>query len=137
MEDTIKVTKMDYVRLNGIISSIKQFNKERSREISFLETELTRARKIDSKRIAADVVTMNSVVEVMDLDTEKSMTLRLVYPKDANFKQGNISILSPLGSALIGYQAGSIISFTVPGGIKKMKIDRLIYQPEANGDYSA
>lgn len=137
MEDTIKVTKMDYVRLNGIISSIKQFNKEGSKEISFLETELTRAKKIDSKRIGADFVTMNSVVEVIDLDTEKTMTIRLVYPKDANFKQGNISILSPLGSALIGYQAGSIIAFTVPGGIKKMKIGKLIYQPEANGDFSA
>ncbi|MCK3685108.1 GreA/GreB family elongation factor [Maribellus sp. YY47] len=137
MEDIIKVTKMDYVRLNGIISSIKQFNKEGSAEISFLETELTRAKKIDPKRIGADFVTMNSVVEVIDLDTEKSMTIRLVYPKDANFKQGNISILSPLGSALIGYQSGSIISFKVPGGIKKMKISKLIYQPEANGDFSA
>lgn len=137
MEDIIKVTKMDYVRLNGIISSIKQFNKEGLTEISFLETELTRAKKIDSKRIGADFVTMNSVVEVIDLDTEKSMTIRLVYPKDADFKQGNISILSPLGSALIGYQSGSIISFKVPGGIKKMKISKLIYQPEANGDFSA
>ncbi len=136
MEDIIKVTKLDYVRLNGIISSIKQFNKEASKEVSFLETELTRAKKIDSKKIGAEFVTMNTQVEIVDMDTNKSMTIRLVYPKDADFKKGNISILSPLGSALLGYKTDSVVSFKVPGGLKKMKICNIVFQPEANGDYT-
>lgn len=136
MEDAIKITKLDYVRLNGIISSIKQIDKEESKEIIFLKAELTRAKKIDSRRIGTEFVTMNSVIEIVDLDTDKTLTVKLVYPKDADFKKGNVSILSPLGSALLGYKLGSVISFEVPVGIKKMRISNILYQPEANGEYT-
>ncbi len=136
MEELIKITNLDYVRLNGIINSIKQSNKKEPKEIIFLETELNRAKKIDSRKISSEFITMNSMLEIIDLDTKKTMTITLVYPKDANFKKGNISILSPLGSALLGYKAGSVISFKVPGGTKRMKICNLLYQPEANGEYT-
>jgi regulator of nucleoside diphosphate kinase len=79
---------------------------------------------------------MNSVIEVSDCDTNKTMELRLVYPKEANFKLGKISVLSPLGTALLGYKVGSEISYAVPKGVKKMKISKIVYQPEANGEFA-
>lgn len=134
--ETIEITKLDYTRLNGIINTMKQFNKKESGELAYLSNEIKRAQKKDSKEISSNYVTMNSIVEVVDIDLNKAMEVELVYPKDADFKSRKISILSPFGSALLGYKVGSIVSFTVPKGEKKVKINRIIFQPEASGNYS-
>ncbi len=100
-----------------------------------LGSEIKRAKRVDSKKITSEYITMNSVIEVTDMDTNKILNLKLVYPRDADFKKGHISILSPLGSALIGYKVGDTISFEVPKGVKEIKINRILFQPEANGQY--
>lgn len=136
MKEQIEITHFDFTRLNGIINSVKQYKKKELEDILYLETELNRAKKIDSKKIGPDYVTMNSVVEIIDLDTNRTMEIKLVYPGDADFKKGNISILSPLGSALIGYKTGAEVSFKVPRGVKRIRISRILYQPEASGEYT-
>ena len=133
METTIKITKLDFTRLNNLINNLKQSSRTTMTDLGFLKSELGRAEKIDSEKIAPDFVTMNSKIEVTDPDTDKIMTVQLVYPNEADFKQGKVSVLSPLGAALIGYKVGSEISFPVPKGTKMMKITKIIYQPEANG----
>lgn len=72
----------------------------------------------------------------MDLDSNRTMKFRLVYPEEANFRQGKLSVLSPLGSALIGYRKGDEISFRVPAGKKRVRIENILFQPEASGDYA-
>ncbi|MGV8091952.1 MAG: GreA/GreB family elongation factor [Mangrovibacterium sp.] len=136
MEDHIIITESDYTRLCNLVNAEKSSRSTELKHLSVLGAEIKRAKRIDSRKILPDFVTMNSRIEVVDLDTDKTMTLQLVYPKDANYKQGRISVLSPLGSALLGYRVGSVISFDVPKGIKRMRISGIIYQPEANGDYS-
>lgn len=136
MDNQITITELDFVRLsNLILSSLEDENIE-IRNLNFLSKEITRARRVDSRKIKADHVTMNSEIEVQDLDTGKNMVLKLVYPQDADFPKGRISILSPLGSALLGYKENSIIVFEVPKGTKQMKITKIIYQPEANGEFT-
>ncbi len=134
MEGKIVVTKIDYERLQRVIKLATGDKKIDPRNLLFLSNEIERAEKIDPKTIAPDFVTMHSQIEVNDLDTGKSMILSLVYPEKADFKKGLISVLSPLGCALLGYKSGDIISFDVPAGKKLMKIEKVVYQPEAAGD---
>jgi len=136
MKNTIQITDLDYNRLNGMIISMRKSNQKEYNDLLYLESELERAVRTNPRKITSEFVTMNSVIEVEDCDMNKTMEIRLVYPRDSNFKQGKISVLSPLGSALLGYKAGSEVSYKVPGGMKKMKILRIIYQPEANGEFT-
>jgi regulator of nucleoside diphosphate kinase len=58
-----------------------------------------------------------------------------VFPSRANIADNKLSIMAPLGMALLGYRKGDIVKWTVPSGVKKLRVDDIIYQPEAAGDY--
>ncbi len=135
MNDNIIITESDYTRLCNLVNDEKNSQRTEMKHLKFLGEELKRAKRTDAQAIPPHIVTMNSKIEVTDLDNGKEMTLQLVYPKDADFKKGRISVLSPMGSALLGYGVGSVISFGVPAGIKKVKIKSVLYQPESNGEY--
>ncbi len=136
MDNQIIITELDFVRLSKLVHSTQNDKSVEIRNLKFLSEELRRAQRVESKKMEADYVTMNSEVEILDPDTKRTMVLKLVYPQDSDFKKGRISILSPLGIALLGYKVNSTISFEVPKGTKKMKITKIIYQPEANGEYT-
>ncbi len=78
---------------------------------------------------------MNSTVRLKDLDTEKEMIYTVVFPSDADVAQNKISVLAPIGTALIGYRVGDIITWKVPAGLRKLRVEEIIYQPEAAGHY--
>ena len=100
-----------------------------------LKHELDRAVIVESEKVPEDVITMNSKVYFQDLDSGEKMVYTLVYPKDANIDKKKISILAPIGTALIGYKEGDVIEWEVPSGLKRIKIKKLIYQPEREGHY--
>jgi regulator of nucleoside diphosphate kinase len=131
---TITVTQLDFVRLTNLIQNLRDNRSVDPEYLKFLGFELKKAIKVDSKSITPDFVTMNSVMNVVFLDSSKSMELRLVYPQNANFAKGLISVLSPLGCALLGYRAGDIVTFKAPKGEQRVRIEKVIYQPEANGE---
>ena len=133
MKNDIVVTRVDYSRLNTLILNMLDDRSSNLFELNYLNIEIKRAKKIDSKKIDPEYVTMNSLLEVTFLDIGKSMVLRLVYPHESNYKEGHVSVLSPLGCALLGYKAGDSVSFKAPGGTQTVRIDKVIYQPEANG----
>ena len=81
-----------------------------------------------------DVVTMNSEVVYEDSATGNQRVVRLVYPKDANASAGRVSVLAPVGAALLGLHVGQEIEWAVPGGIKRIRVAEVRYQPEAAGD---
>ncbi len=130
MEQNINITEQDYIKICELLRVEKFTHSTEQRNLDFLGSEIKRAKKIKGKRIKTDFVRMNSFAEVVDLDTNREMRVRLVYPKDADFKNGKISVLSMLGSALLGYKAGSTISFNAPRGEKKIKIKNIIYSEE-------
>jgi regulator of nucleoside diphosphate kinase len=78
---------------------------------------------------------MNATVRLRDLATKKELTYTLVFPSDADAAQNRISVLAPIGTALIGYRVGDVITWKVPGGLRKLRVEKIIYQPEAAGDY--
>jgi len=132
---TIHITDYDMQRLRKLLEGTQYWNKKDREYLAHLEEEWDRASIVPSKKVPADVVTMNSEVEVCDLDSGKSMTLRLVFPGDADFERGRISILAPIGTALLGYRTGDTVEWAVPAGTRRFRIDRMVYQPEAAGDY--
>ena len=78
---------------------------------------------------------MNSIVRISFLNTNKTTQFQIVYPDQANIKENKISIFSPVATALIGYKVSDEVEWIVPSGMTKLRIDEIIYQPEAAGDY--
>lgn len=133
-KDIIYITQTDKTRL---VELITRTVREGGRDVAHLRSlgeELERARVVDSSDIPADVVTMNSTVRFSDSESGEQYTYTLAYPESANIDEGRISILSPIGTGLLGYRIGQVIEWPVPGGTRKLRIEQLVYQPEAAGD---
>jgi regulator of nucleoside diphosphate kinase len=96
--------------------------------------ELSRAVIVPAAEIPGDVITMNSRVRLLDLQDGSALEYTLVYPGDANFGEGKISVLAPIGAAMIGYKVGDEIEWEVPAGRRNLRVDAVLYQPEAAGD---
>lgn len=131
----VTLTKNDYTRIYKAITDAKNSKTINSNEAEKLLSELSKAEIVSSEKIDKDVVTMNSEVKLFFENTQKEQSFKIVYPQDANLKENKISIFSPIATALIGYKIGDEIEWIVPGGMTKIKIVDLIYQPEAAGDF--
>jgi regulator of nucleoside diphosphate kinase len=125
----IVVTTQDFERLQSVLDI------EATSAIEHLEAELARAQLVPSREVAEDVVTMNSDVVYEDAVSRVQRTVRVVYPKDVDAKRGWVSVLAPLGSALLGLRVGQAIDWTMPGGVRRLRIISIPYQPEANGAF--
>lgn len=103
---------------------------------SDLENELARAEIVEPEDIPSTVVTMNSTVRFRVESSSEEFTLTLVYPKDMDSGSGKISILAPVGSALLGLSQGDEIEWPKPGGgVLRVRIEEIVYQPERSGEY--
>jgi regulator of nucleoside diphosphate kinase len=131
----IIINKLDYIRIKQWISNAKQTKSVSNAEAEKLLIELENAKITEPEKIPSNVVTMNSVVKLTFLNNQKQVCFQLVYPNEANLQENKISIFSPVATALIGYSVGDIIEWIVPAGLTKIRIDEIIYQPEASGDY--
>lgn len=98
-----------------------------------LRGELERAVVVPEKDIPADLVTMNSTVELRDLDTDEIETYTLVYPERADIANDKLSVLAPVGTAVLGYRVGDELKWRVPAGWRRLRVERVIFQPERDG----
>lgn len=99
-----------------------------------LEGELLRAELREPGAMPPDVVTMNSEVLCIDETTGAERVLRLVYPADADASKGHVSVLAPVGAALLGLAVGQTIEWPLPGGKStRLRVKAVLYQPEASG----
>lgn len=123
--DNLILTSGDFQKLSSLVSSTQTEIAE------LLEEELSRASIVPDDELPQDVVSMNATVRFQDLDTEKESTVTLVYPHEANIDENRISILAPVGSALIGLRVGQMIIWPVPNGKeKRMKVTSVLNQLE-------
>ena len=135
-QTNIFITKPDYERLTKLIEIARDREGDANREyLDRLEEELDRAEVIQQQDIPADVITMRSTVRVKDLDTSEEIIYRLVFPTEANYDQGKISVLAPIGTAMLGYRGGDVIEWQVPSGVRRLSVQEVLYQPEAKGEY--
>jgi regulator of nucleoside diphosphate kinase len=102
--------------------------------IDDLRRGLRDARVVESSHIARDVVTMHSTVHFLDLRTKQREIFTLVYPHEADLNVGKLSVLTPLGTALLGAKVGDTISVQGSAGTRSLEIESVLDQPEARGD---
>lgn len=100
-----------------------------------LQQQLRQTSVVPSQKVDKDVVTMNSRVRLRDLRLRESMTWTLVFPDDADVTSGKLSVLAPLGLAILGARVGQRMEVNTPGGPRRIQIERILYQPEAAGDF--
>lgn len=135
MSRNIYITELDRNRLQKLIDEAKEFEVGNKGYLFNLERELNRAQVVSSEKIPNDIITMNSKVVLKDLDSGEEMVYSLVYPADADLSGDKISVLAPVGTAILGYRLGDIINWQVPGGIVRLEVVNILYQPEAAGDF--
>ncbi len=131
----ITISKLDYQRIKKCITDARMNKTINAAEAEKLMNELENAAIVNPEKIPSDVVTMNSVVKVRFQHTDKATEFKIVYPDQANVKESRISIFSPVATALIGYKVGDEIEWIVPAGMTRIRIEEIIYQPEAAGDF--
>jgi len=134
-ERKIFITDTDRDRLEKLLLGTRHWSSRDKEHLQALEEELDKAQTVASKDIPGDVVTMRSQVRVKDLKSGADVDLSVVFPPEADSEQGKISVLAPVGTALLGYRVGDTVEWKVPGGVRRLRIERILYQPEAAGDY--
>lgn len=129
------VTSYDLKRLSALVHSRLLNRRGELAMLGRLKDGLDQATVVPPQDIAPQIVTMYSQVRVRDLTKRRTVVCTLVFPAEAATEQGRISVLSPVGSALLGRHAGDLVSCVAPSGPREMKIIDVVYQPEAMGDY--
>lgn len=125
----IVITNTDYKKLCALIEEQRRVNRRLPEALHDLVEELNRAEVKETAEIGANVITLGSQARVRDLETQELMEYTLVTPEEADIDEGRISILAPLGTAMLGYRAGDVFEWTVPSGIRTLKVEEVL-QPE-------
>jgi regulator of nucleoside diphosphate kinase len=131
----IYITEFDLTRLRDVLQARINARVRDRNHLDCLQDELDRAHVTDQASIPGDVVTMNSQVRIEDMATGAQNIYTVVFPSDANIAEKKISVLAPIGTALLGCKAGGTVDWPVPAGTRTVRIREVLYQPEAAGDY--
>lgn len=129
MRDAIFITDTDFERLRRLIAGRRGARSVDHEHLDMLEQELDRAEIVGPASLPRGIVTMNSEVRLLDLDSGEVRVYRLVFPNQ-NRTDNSVSVLAPIGTALLGYQAGDVIEWRVPKGIRRLKVLEVLSQPE-------
>jgi regulator of nucleoside diphosphate kinase len=130
----IAITQFDFDRLEKLAARLRERDGLPTLAAA-LEQELDRAQIVAPDQVPADVVTMNSRATVRDLETGDVESIRVVFPGAAAPRTGAISVLAPIGLALLGARAGDEVAWDRPGGTRRFRVENITYQPEANGRF--
>jgi regulator of nucleoside diphosphate kinase len=128
----IVMNAVDHAELASAIAAMDRLSERGRAEMMALRGELERAEIVAPHEVPPDVITMNSRAELLDLDTNEHMEFTLVFPDEANIEEGKISVLAPLGTAMLGYGVGDEFEWTVPYGSRRLKVINVHFQPEAS-----
>lgn len=129
MRDFIVVTATDLARLRRLVDGQKSFARSDSDSLDKLEQELDRAEVVDAADVPDDLITMNSEVRLKDLDTGNERVYRLIFPTQERRANG-VSILAPIGTAILGYRVGDVIEWKVPRGLRRFQVLEVVNQTE-------
>jgi regulator of nucleoside diphosphate kinase len=130
----IFVTTKDAEKLRELIRKAYHSDYRGSDYLKKLTGEIEKASVVQPDQIPPDVITLNSTARLVDQNTDEEMLYTLVFPEDADLSQGKISILAPIGTAMLGYKVGDTFEWDTPGGTRTILVKEILYQPEASGD---
>ncbi|MBN1835787.1 MAG: nucleoside diphosphate kinase regulator [Spirochaetales bacterium] len=127
----------DIDRIRGFLELATAGGSQRYRHLVGIRKDIEHAAVVAPEAVPSDVVTLNSQVRVRDLGSGQEVTITLVFPQEADYEQKKVSLLAPLGAALLGRHTGEEVGYEAPGGSASVRIEEILYQPEAAGDYSS
>lgn len=122
----IVITELDLKQLQHVLREQFAGAGRDQDHLHDLEEELGRASIVEEGELPAGVVTMNAQVRVQDIETGESRTYTLVFPHEANPSLGRVSVLAPLGTALLGYREGDEIDWSMPGGVRHLRLHEVV-----------
>jgi regulator of nucleoside diphosphate kinase len=133
MAPIIYITALDQRRLHLLADSLAG-NEYMSHYAEMLVEVLESAKVVKSEEIPGDVVTMNTRLRYADLTAHDVKEISVVYPEEADAAKERVSVLSPIGNALLGMKVGQVTNLRLPrGGERALRVLRILYQPEAEG----
>ena len=130
----IIITEQDRWKLMQMIDTLREHGDPFVSHARALEEELANAAIVSATEIAPNVVTMHSVVQVMDLHSHEKMKFTLVYHGESDLFDNRLSVLTSLGIRVLGTRVGDVVEWDVPRGVRRLRIEDVLYQPEAAGE---
>lgn len=130
--NVIYLTEKDYQRLHNLVQA--QRLTSGTQAVEALSRELRRAKVVASEDIPADVITMNTLVRLREVKSSSEINITIVFPKDADLSNWKISVLAPIGTAVLGCKVGDEVEWTTPQGTVAYKVEEILFQPEAAGE---
>ena len=118
----IVITEIDAARLRDLLAVRARAGRDQE-HLHDLAAELERARIAESDEVSADVITIHTRVQILDLVSKERRELTLVLPRESDASAGRISVLAPLGTALLGNRAGDEVEWLMPGGLRRLRIE--------------
>lgn len=128
--NSIHITKTDHEKLSELIRDQVRPHTKLAEHLQALKGEIDRAIVVDSKEMDADVITLNSRARLRDLATDEILEYTLVYPENSDIDANRISILAPLGTAMLGYRKGDTFEWKVPAGVNRWMVEEVLPCPE-------
>jgi regulator of nucleoside diphosphate kinase len=129
-------SEVDAGRLRSAADAAAYMGTVDKRLIRILNHGLNHAQMVQPQAIPPDVVTMRSVIRVTDLTDNTVREISIHYPEEAEPLDGKISVLTPTGLALLGAREGEEVTLDTPGGLRRLRVEKIVYQPEARGEYT-
>jgi regulator of nucleoside diphosphate kinase len=124
---SITISSDDYSALLALVDSARLDRRIPAESLELLEQELSRAVIVDPVELPPDVVAMNSTVWFRELDSDEMENYTLVYPTEADVIRGRISVLAPIGTAVLGYRTGDVVQWRVPSGKRRFEIVDVVH----------
>jgi regulator of nucleoside diphosphate kinase len=128
-------TELDRFRLGTLLGLPETRSMAAQRLLDELAWRLEEATAVASERVSADVVTMNSTLRLVEVDTRREIICTIVYPEDLEFFASGVSVLGPMGSVLIGHETGDMVEWWEGGDAGRWRIAEIISQPEQVGNF--
>ena len=131
MKTQIHITREDLIKITAITEGMALTDGRSQRWLALLERELDRANVVESHEIPREIITLHSRVCLREVDNDESVIYKLVLPSEANSSEGKLSVLAPIGIAMLGYGEGDEFECETPGGTRRFRVERVLFQPEA------
>ena len=131
----IVISSVDYARLEPIIRDAVATGSNARQLLCALKSKIDQARVLEPCKMPGDVVTMNSAVRVRDLDIKEVEAYTLVYPTFADIARNFLSVLTPVGIALLGHRQGETVDGVSLLGPTRLRVEQVEFQPESAGQY--
>jgi regulator of nucleoside diphosphate kinase len=136
MESRIVLSRHDLERLRPLLSARGSARATDREYLLDLEQEIDRAAIVENGSLPAGVVAVGSTATLLDIESGKYSNYTLVLPAHADVAEGRISVLAPLGTALLGYRVGDVVEWRMPGGMRRVRIEAVQHDDEPGGEPS-